>query len=234
MTFRILFLLVLLCVSQYINADASGEDETDTNRYIIEGRVFPLTDYQSSHGSWQANTRIHVNGGEYIGFVRKDGSFVVHNVPAGSYVIETLHPEYTFEPARVDINHKGKYRARKVNHIKTTEVIIIPYPLKMKALGRTKYFQVREQWRITDLLFNPMVMMMVLPLFLIMVLPKMMNDPDTKREMEQIQSMSKFELPEMSDMVSSFLAGSSSQPEKADRTQGPNKKNQKLRKRLDK
>lgn len=100
-------------------------------------------------------------------------------------------------------------------------------------IGKTKYFQTREQWRITDLLFNPMVMMMVLPLFFIMILPKMMNDPDTKKEMEQIQNMTKFELPEMSDMVSNYLAGSS-QPEKNDKSQIVNKKGQKLRKRIDK
>lgn len=78
-----------------------------------------------------------------------------------------------------------------------------------------------------------MVMMMVLPLFFIMILPKMMNDPDTKKEMEQIQNMAKFELPEMSDMVSNYLAGST-QPEKNDKTQIVNKKGQKLRKRIDK
>lgn len=78
-----------------------------------------------------------------------------------------------------------------------------------------------------------MVMMMVLPLFFIMVLPKMMNDPDTKKEMEQIQNMAKFELPEMSDMVSNFLAGSS-QTDKNERLQAANKKGQKPRKRIDK
>lgn len=66
-----------------------------------------------------------------------------------------------------------------------------------------------------------------------MVLPKMMNDPDTKKEMEQIQNMAKFELPEMSDMVSNFLAGSS-QTDKNDKSQLVNKKGQKLRKRIDK
>ena len=40
----------------------------------------------------------------------------------------------------------------------------------------------------TDVLFNPMVMMMVLPLLLVTVLPKMMQDPDTKKEMEEIQA----------------------------------------------
>lgn len=85
------------------------------------------------------------------------------------------------------------------------------------------------------MLFNPMVMMMVLPLFLIMVLPKMMNDPDTKKEMEQIQNMAKFELPEMSDMVSNFLAGSTTAAtDKSDKVQASMKTKQKARKRIEK
>ncbi|CAH1979680.1 unnamed protein product [Acanthoscelides obtectus] len=228
-----LFALALLFVA---HAETSVEEENDeNNRYNIEGRIFPLSDYHTTQANWQANTRVHVNGGEYLGFVKRDGSFVVHNLPAGSYVVEVFNPEYTFEPARVEINSKGKFRARKVNHIRTSEVIVVPYPLRMKALGKTRYFQVREQWRITDLLFNPMVMMMVLPLLFIMVLPKMMNDPDTKKEIEQIQNMAKFELPEMSDMVSNFLAGSTMPSEKSEKNQvSASKKNAKTRKRVDK
>lgn len=72
-----------------------------------------------------------------------------------------------------------------------------------------RYFQVREQWRITDFIFNPMIIMMVLPVLLIMVLPKMMNDPETKKDLEQIQKMTKFDVPQVSDVVSNFLAGAS-------------------------
>lgn len=57
----------------------------------------------------------------------------------------------------------------------------------MKSMGKFRYFQKREEWKITDMLMNPMVLMMILPLLLITVLPKMMNDPETKREMEQMQ-----------------------------------------------
>lgn len=202
----------------------SFEEETASGRYTIEGRIFPLSDYQTSQANWQANTRIHVNGGEFIGFVRKDGSFMVHNVPSGSYIVEVLNPEYTFEPVRVEINSKGKYRARKVNHIQTSQVIQVPYPLKMKALAKTRYFQMREQWRITDFIFNPMVLMMVLPLLLVMLLPKMMNDPETKKEIDQIQSFTNFEMGDMTDKLSNFLAGPSTNTQQ-------NKKSQKNKKR---
>jgi hypothetical protein len=53
----------------------------------------------------------------------------------------------------------------------------MPYPLKIKPQGKYKYFQQREEWKVTDILFNPMVMMMLLPLLLVTVLPKMMQVP---------------------------------------------------------
>ena len=76
----------------------------------------------------------------------------------------------------------GKRKAKSKSKVKQ-----LPYPLRMKSQGRFKYFQAREEWKVTDMLMNPMVIMMVLPLLLITVLPKMMNDPETKREMEQMQ-----------------------------------------------
>lgn len=220
----IAFAIFLLYTNSVECVESSVEDENTTDHYTIEGKVFPLSDYHANQVNWQANTKIHVNGGEILGFVRKDGSFVVHNVPYGSYILEVLNPEYTFEPVRVEINSKGKFRARKVNHIQTSQVIQVPYPLRLKALGKTRYFQAREQWRMTDFLFNPMVLMMVLPLVLIMILPKLLNDPETKKEMEQIGSLTKFELPEVSDMVTNFLAGPS-------QTAQQNKKSLKVKKR---
>lgn len=68
-----------------------------------------------------------------------------------------MNPNYLYEPVRVEINSKGKFRARKVNLIQTSQVIQVPYPLKMRSISPFKYFQVREEWRVTDFLFNPMV-----------------------------------------------------------------------------
>ena len=108
---------------------------------------------------------------------------MVTNLPSGSYLVEVTNPDYFYEPVRVDVNSKGKVRARKVNYIQTSAVTQLPYPLRFKPKSPYRYFQVRETWRVTDFLFNPMVLMMVLPLLLIMVLPKMMNaaDPETQK-----------------------------------------------------
>ena len=91
---------------------------------------------------------------------RSDGTFSVNNVPSGSYVVEVTHPTYEFEAIRVDINSKGKFRARRLNNVQTSSVQTVSYPLRFKARGKAAYFQQREQWRITDILMNPMVCVM--------------------------------------------------------------------------
>jgi hypothetical protein len=157
---------------------------------------------------WLVQTEIFLNGGEHIGFLKEDGTFAITGVSAGSYTVDVIHPQFAYESARVDVTSKGKIRARKVNNLQPSQVSHLPYPLRLNPTGTHRYFQVREQWRITDVLLSPMVLMMILPLVLIVILPKMMSDPETRREMEQV-SLPKYEMPEMSEMLTSFFGGGS-------------------------
>jgi len=97
----------------------------------------------------------------------------------------------------------------------------------MKTMGRYSYFHKREEWKITDMLMNPMILMMVLPLLLITVLPKMMNDPETKKEMEQMQANMNMQnqMPEMSEIMANFFGGGGggSQQQKAVKNNRPNR-----------
>ncbi|CAG03528.1 unnamed protein product [Tetraodon nigroviridis] len=150
------------------------------DRFKIEGRA--IVPGIKTH-DWVSTARVLVDGEEYIGFLKTDGSFAVNDVPSGSYVVEVVSPGYRFEPVRVDITSKGKMRARLVNYIKTSEVFRQPYPLQMKSSGPHRYFMNRETWGWTDFLMNPMVMMMVLPLLIIVLLPKVVNtnDPEMRK-----------------------------------------------------
>ncbi|XP_032690974.1 ER membrane protein complex subunit 7 [Odontomachus brunneus] len=205
----LLFIISNLC-EQYVIAE--HEEDTSTDLYVIEGKVFPWDNTAST--GWQLMTHVMANGGEHYGFLREDGTFIITNVPSGSYMVEVVNPNYVYEPIRVEINSKGKFRARKVNLIQTSQVIQVPYPLKMRPLAPFRYFQVREQWRMTDFLFNPMVLMMVLPLILIMILPKIMSDPETKKEMEQLNNLTIYNMPEMSEVITSFFSRTEKQKSK--------------------
>ncbi|XP_053989599.1 ER membrane protein complex subunit 7 [Hylaeus anthracinus] len=206
-----LFLIVVSVSNKYVTAE--NDEDASTELYVIEGKVFPWENGPSN--GWQLMTHVMANGGEHYGFLREDGTFIISNVPSGSYVIEIVNPNSVYEPVRVEINSKGKFRARKVNLIQTSQVIQVPYPLKMRPLTQFRYFQVREQWKITDFLFNSMVLMMILPLLLLMIIPKIMNDPETRKEMEQLNNLTNYNMPEMSEVITSFLSGGEKQKTKA-------------------
>lgn len=57
----------------------------------------------------------------------------------------------------MEINPKGKFRARKLNFIQPSQVVQVPYPLKLKALTRFKYFQTREQWKVRKRFQTPQI-----------------------------------------------------------------------------
>jgi len=181
--------------------------------FMVEGKVsIP----QSLNLDWVTTTRVLLDGGKYIGFLREDGSFIVTNVPPGSYLVEVASPDYAFDPARVEITSRGKMRARRVNNLGgSAQNVALTYPFRFKAKGMTQYFLQREEWRITDVIKNPMVMMMILPVILIGILPKLMNsqDPEIQREMQQ--SMNALQpnganMPDISEMMTSWLTPGSS------------------------
>ncbi|XP_059147384.1 uncharacterized protein LOC131935091 [Physella acuta] len=193
------FVQFLLCLFLFNwNSFSSANDSEDFNdrpEFKIEGKVF----VSSRDKEWTLNSRVLVDGGEYLGFVRTDGTFVVHGVPSGSYIVEISNPNSMFEALRVDITSKGKIRARRVNFLQPNLVKTVNYPLEFRERGQPSYFQKREQWRLTDFLFNPMVLTMIVPLLLIMVLPKLMNaaDPDTQKGVVIAQHTISKECPEI-------------------------------------
>ncbi|XP_030576962.1 endoplasmic reticulum membrane protein complex subunit 7 isoform X2 [Archocentrus centrarchus] len=188
---------------------AAVSTQANGDRFKIEGRaIVPGVKTQD----WVSAARVLIDGEEHVGFLRTDGSFAVNDVPSGSYVVEVVTPTYRFEPVRVDITSKGKMRARLVNYIKTSEVIRQPYPLQIRSNGPHSYFMKRETWGWTDFLMNPMVMMMVLPLLIIVLLPKVVNtnDPEMRKEMEQSMNMlnPNPELPDVSELMTKLFSGS--------------------------
>lgn len=110
------------------------------------------------------DTDILVDGGIYKGYLKADGSFVVASVPPGSHLIEIASPNYGFERYRVDITKGGKIRARHANFLQPSKVQVVPYPLRFVARKQAAFFEIREQWKVTDFLFNPMVII-VYPFF---------------------------------------------------------------------
>lgn len=210
-TIYIILWKIILFVLLFLK-DTQGEitDEESSGEFKIEGKVEVVS---VPDKDWITNTQVLIEGGEYIAHLRGDGSFVIYGLPSGTYVVEVVNPQYMFEPAKVDITSKGKIRARKVNYLQPQVLKTVHYPLEFRERTKTNYYQMREQWKLTDILFNPLVLTMALPLLLVMVLPKMMSaaDPEAQKEMQsQMKAINeKSTLPDFSEMLAGWLGGSS-------------------------
>ncbi|KAG5676774.1 hypothetical protein PVAND_006583 [Polypedilum vanderplanki] len=156
--------------------------------YQIEGKVLkPKSLNNDSFKNMIQETEIVINSGKYKGFLKDDGTFVIKCVQPGSYLLEVVSSKYVYEPVKIEINNRGKIRARKVNNMQPFQVILLQYPLKLKTNATYNFFQKREHWKITDIIFSPMVLMMIVPLILLILLQKSMNNSGFKNEMENLQ-----------------------------------------------
>jgi hypothetical protein len=157
------------------------------------------------------NTRIIVDDGQHVGFLRADGTFTIPGLSSSSYVLEISSSRNYYEPIRIDINSKGKIRSRRLNLLQPNDVTLLRYPLNFESKGYPNYFFKREQFRILDLLMSPMVLMMVVPLVLVLLLPKLVNqDPELQRELQQTTNMFQpsQNMPNLSEMAANFFEGS--------------------------
>lgn len=173
-----MYLMVICYLISFINCETVVEEyDVNNSLYLIEGKVYAPEIYTANDFNWQRDTVITINNGEYNGYLKEDGTFTISGVPSGSYVVEVSNPDYYYESVcahshnqvyaflshfdfilicillsslqvRVEINPKGKFRARKLNYVQPSQVVQIPYPLKLKAITRFKYFQTREQWKV--------------------------------------------------------------------------------------
>lgn len=93
---------IYFIVSIYLINNVNCEniiDEYDANSglYSIEGKVYAPEIFSSSELNWQRDTTITINDGEYSGYIKEDGTFVISGVPSGSYVVEVSNPNYYYE-----------------------------------------------------------------------------------------------------------------------------------------
>lgn len=211
-------LILTCCLTHQLKAESEDLGVSENGRFRLEGKVVNQHTPESNK-DWTSGVRVLVDGGEFMGILKPDGTFAVNNIPSGSYIVEVIHPKFNFESVRVDINSKGKVRARALNFIQPSAVNTMAYPLKIRSRGKPQYFQQRDQWRVSDFIFSPMVMMMIMPLALMFVMPKLMNsqDPETQKEMQKSMNLltPKQNMPDMSEWLTQMFKGNSSTAKKS-------------------
>lgn len=107
-----------------------------------------------------------------------NGAFAFSDVSAGQYVLSVQFVKFAFADVRVDVGADGSVRARLADEPDAK----LSVPLDLAPLGATVYYQEAQTFKITSILFHPMILMMLVMGGFSFILPKMV-DKDAMKEL---------------------------------------------------
>ncbi|XP_073001135.1 ER membrane protein complex subunit 7 homolog [Typha latifolia] len=168
--------------------------------YIIAGRV--KLEGMGSKGfglsAKMSNTKVILNGGQRVTFVRPDGYFSFHNVPAGTHLIEVASMGYFFSPVRVDVSARnpGKVQAALTENKRLLNELIL------EPLSEEHYYEVRQPFSVMSLLKSPMGMMVGFMLVMVFLMPKLMENIDPEEMKRAQEEMRAQGVPSLSGLLS--------------------------------
>ncbi|CAL9234006.1 unnamed protein product [Arabidopsis halleri] len=157
---------------------SSGSEDS----YTITGRVKIPPSNVIGHIAKFSNVKVILNGGQKITFLRPDGYFTFHKVPAGTHLIEVSAMGYFFSPVRIDVSarHRGKVQATLTETRRSlTELVLEP-------LREEQYYEIREPFNILSIVKSPMGLMVGFMVVVVFLMPKLMENIDPE-EMKQAQ-----------------------------------------------
>ncbi|GFQ00451.1 er membrane protein complex subunit 7 homolog [Phtheirospermum japonicum] len=129
-----------------------------------------------------ANVKVILNGGQKVTFLRPDGYFSFHNVPAGTHLIEVAAIGYFFSPVRVDVSARnpGKVQAALTENRRVlTELVLEP-------LREEQYYEIREPFNVMSILKSPMGLMIGFMAIVVFLMPKLVDAEELKRAQEEM------------------------------------------------
>ncbi|KAL8090036.1 ER membrane protein complex subunit 7 homolog [Apium graveolens] len=133
-----------------------------------------------------SNAKVILNG-QQVTFLKPDGYFSFHNVPAGTHLIEVAAIGYFFSPVRVDVSARnpGKVQAALTeNRRGLSELVLEP-------LRDEQYYEIREPFNVMSLVKSPMGLMVGFMLIVMFLMPKLVENMDPeeiKRAQEEMRS----------------------------------------------
>lgn len=129
-----------------------------------------------------SNIKVILNGGQSVTYLRPDGFFSFHNVPAGTHLIEVAAIGYFFSPVRVDVSARnpGKVQAALTeNRRGLLEFVLEP-------LREEQYYEIREPFSVMSIVKSPMGLMVGFMVVVVFLMPKLVENMDPE-EMRRTQ-----------------------------------------------
>ncbi|XP_059282109.1 ER membrane protein complex subunit 7 homolog [Lycium ferocissimum] len=191
----LLSLIPLLALCSLLLPSASGS----TDGYTINGRVkIPGFSLKGSGLAAKAsNVKVILNSGQRVTFLRPDGYFSFHDVPAGTHLIEVSAIGYFFSPVRVDVSARnpGKVQAALTENRRSLSELVL------EPLRDEQYYEMREPFSVMSLVKSPMGLMVGFMLVVMFLMPKLVENMDPEEIRKAQEEMRSQGVPSLSSLL---------------------------------
>lgn len=138
------------------------------------------------------SSRVIIDDGRMKGGIISDGSFVVADVPPGTYLLSVVSKNYAFDQFRIDVlNDTVQVRpCPPGTPLNPPSNVLLPYPIVLIPRQKHVYFIPRETFNLIGMLSNPMMLMMIAAAAMMFATPYLMKnmDPEVLEEFKAQQA----------------------------------------------
>ncbi|KAL0950973.1 hypothetical protein HGRIS_007721 [Hohenbuehelia grisea] len=141
------------------------------------------------------NSKVVLNDGKIAGGVRKDGSFLLPDIPSGTHLLSVQSHDFIFDQLRIDVINATEPTIEVRPYVPGTPLnpstaILLPSPITLTARQKLDYFVPHESFNLVGMFQNPMMIMMVLAGVMMLATPYLMKnmDPDAMEDMRASQA----------------------------------------------
>ncbi|KAI3468000.1 hypothetical protein Pfo_024663 [Paulownia fortunei] len=178
------YFLIFLSLILLLLPSALGISNGNVEGYSINGKVrfpgFSATGFGLP--AKISNVKVILNGGQKVTFLRPDGYFSFHNMPAGTHLIEVAAIGYFFSPVRVDVSARnpGKVQAALTENRRVLSELVL------EPLREEQYYEIREPFSIMSIVKSPMGLMIGFMAIVMFLMPKLVDAEELKRAQEEM------------------------------------------------
>ncbi|KAJ7597228.1 hypothetical protein C8J56DRAFT_1041439 [Mycena floridula] len=154
-------------------------------------------------------SKVILDTGLHSGGIMQDGSFIMcesfhinvasteaslrPDVPAGTYLLQVLSHDHSFDQLRIDVHPDAESEARHYTPgtpFNPASPSSLSYPIEISAKQRYSYFVPPESFNLIGMLRSPMVLLMIFGGGMMLAMPYMMQnmDPESLEEFKDQQA----------------------------------------------
>ncbi|KAN0128364.1 Protein of unknown function (DUF2012) domain containing protein [Lactarius tabidus] len=131
------------------------------------------------------------------GSITRNGTFVIPDVAAGTYIVSVLSRDHVFDQLRVDVPPEPDSLPEVSPYTIGTPLnprspVKLPYPIKLVPRQKKSYFVPLQSFNVVQMFQNPMMLMMVFGGLMMLAMPYITKNLDPALVQEAQQNQAKF------------------------------------------